>query len=100
MHMLKKESITFVVPSNDDYVYENNILASPLFNQEKNYQFIKQTGFPSASKAYNNGINQSNNEIIVFAHQDIVFPDFWEKELTCALAFLEEYDPDWGVIGC
>jgi hypothetical protein len=98
--MLKKGSISFVVPVNDDHVYENNIMASPIFKNNNNYQIIKQTGFVSASKAYNDGINQSENEIIVFAHQDIVFPDFWENELTRALVFLEENDPDWGVIGC
>jgi hypothetical protein len=98
--MSKTNSITFVVPVNDEYVYESNFMESPLFKKNNKYQIIKQTGFKSASIAYNQGINKSENEIIVFTHQDVVFPEFWEKELTDALAKLEKNDPDWGVLGC
>jgi hypothetical protein len=92
--------MTFVVPVNDESVYENNFLASPLFKQQNRFQIIKQTGYKSASIAYNRGIHQSENEIMVFTHQDAVFPEFWENELTHALGILEEDDPDWGVLGC
>lgn len=98
--MRNNKSMSFVVPVNDDNIYKNNFMASPLFKCHNDYQFIKQIGFSSASKAYNDGIDKSTNEIIVFAHQDIVFPDFWHKELIRALEFLEETDPKWGVIGC
>jgi hypothetical protein len=59
-----------------------------------------QEGFPSASLAYNDAIDKSENDLIVFAHQDILFPAKWIDELRLALAQLEESDPSWGVLGC
>lgn len=97
--MEEKESMTFVVPVNDEDIFKKNFLSSPLFEIKK-YEIIPQRGFTAASKAYNDAIDRSHNDIIVFAHQDILFPIFWEKELLRSLNYLREFDPNWGVIGC
>jgi len=97
--MKRRKSITFVVPVNDEYIFSSNFMSSPLFEID-DYEIISQREFYSASKAYNDAIDRSQNDIIVFSHQDIILPAFWEKELLRSLNYLTEHDPKWGVIGC
>ena len=75
-------------------------MVSPCFCRPHPYQIIVQTGFSSAAKAYNDAIERSTNDLIVFAHQDIVFPEAWLTDLERALDSLKETDPRWGVLGC
>ena len=56
--------------------------------------------FPSAAKAYNEAIDRAANDLMVFAHQDMIFPESWPKQLEEALVYLEASDPGWGVLGC
>jgi hypothetical protein len=97
--MLTK-SITFVVASNSREILENNFLASPFLKGDHGHQVVIQEGFSSASKAYNNALEKSVNDLIVFAHQDILFATNWVSDLENALCALEKTDPNWGVLGC
>lgn len=92
--------ITFVVAVNNRQIYENNFLASLCFESEHPHQILAQEGFSSAARAYNDAIDKSDNDLIVFAHQDILLPRGWIKDLQDALESLEESDPTWGVLGC
>jgi hypothetical protein len=92
--------ITFVSAVNDRKVFENNFLISPIFASPHSHQIIVQSGFPSAAKAYNEAIDKSENDIIVFCHQDIIFPSNWLTNLQRALKYLDGTDPNWGVLGC
>lgn len=92
--------LSFVVAVNNREIFQNNIQASPLFARIPDAQVIVQEGFPSASKAYNDGFGKAENDIVVFAHQDIVFPAGWADNLQKALHHLERVDPNWGVLGC
>lgn len=94
------EAITFVVPVNDWQVCERNLLASPLFHGDHPYQILTQVGFSSAARAYNDGLEQAENDLVVFAHQDAWFPESWMDDLRSALAYLALADPAWGVLGC
>jgi hypothetical protein len=40
------------------------------------------------------------NDLIVFAHQDIILPSAWLSQLASALEGLEVENPHWGVVGC
>jgi hypothetical protein len=91
--------ITFVVPVNDEGVFNANFMSSPLFKINE-YEIIKQKNFPSAGMAFNDAIERSSNDIIVFSHQDIIFPAFWENEFRKSINYLQNKDPNWGVIGC
>jgi Glycosyltransferase like family len=92
--------ITFAVASNGREILRNNLLFSPCLRDSNAHQVLIQEGFLSASKAYNDAIDKSCNDLIVFAHQDVIFPDTWIHQLETALDKLDTEDPNWGVIGC
>ncbi len=99
-HTKLAEAITFVSATNDRGILESNFLASPILAPGFPHQILIQEGFSSASLAYNDAIDKSENDLIVFAHQDILFAANWIEDLRLALARLEETDPNWGVLGC
>ncbi len=75
-------------------------MASSCFLGSHDHEILVQRGFSSAAKAYNDAIARSRNDLIVFAHQDILFPASWLSDLHSALRSLEVSDPKWGVLGC
>lgn len=91
--------ITFAVAVNDERVFQSNFLASPCFQGSHPHQVLVQKGFGSAAKAYNDAIEKSTNDLIIFAHQDIFLPNTWLQQLGDALHWLEINDPAWGVVG-
>lgn len=92
--------ITFVVAVGDEAILENNFLASPCLAAGHTHQVLIQRGFKSAAVAYNDAIARSANDLIVFAHSDMLFPKSWLSDLGRALDSLEATDPCWGVLGC
>lgn len=98
--MIMREGITFAVAVNDRDLLERNLLASPHFNDRRSYPLLIQKGFASAAAAYNDAIEKSATELIVFCHQDMFFPGSWIADLRRALDHLERHDPEWGVLGC
>jgi hypothetical protein len=94
------EAITFVAAANSRPILENNFLASPWLEGEHGNEVLVQEGFASAGKAYNAAMDKSANDLMVFAHQDILFGRSWVEDLRRALEALEKTDPNWGVLGC
>ena len=92
-------SITFAAAVNRRDILEKNLLASPCLQSPHPHQILVQEGFSSASQAYNNAIQKSRNELIVFVHQDMILPNLWLADLEKALGHLEVNDPNWGVLG-
>jgi Glycosyltransferase like family len=92
--------LTFVVATNNREILKNNFQASPCFLESSPHQILIQEGFASAAKAYNDAINKSENDLIIFVHQDVVLPREWIEDLERALNYLDKDDPRWGVIGC
>jgi hypothetical protein len=95
-----KPGITFVAAVNDRRVLEDNLLSSPCFRNRHGHEILIQEGFNSAARAYNDALDRSRNDLIVFIHQDMILPEPWLGELENSLAFLETHDPAWGVLGC
>jgi len=93
--------VTFVVnKSGNPSVFQNNFAASPCLDGIPPDRIIVQEGFSSASIGYNDAIEKSKTDLIVFAHQDVYFPTDWLSEVNRSLRILEKSDPDWGVVGC
>jgi|SRR5580698_7155186 hypothetical protein len=94
------QDVTFVTTrSGDPSLIERNFAASPCFNGIANDRIIVQEGFSSAAAAYNDAIDRAQTDIIVFAHQDVYFPEKWLGDLNRSLKILDVMDEDWGVLG-
>ena len=98
--MPELEPITFVVAINKRDVLEQNFLASPCLRDPHPHQILLQENFKSAALAYNDAIDKSLNDLIVFCHQDMFFPASWISQLRESCARLDAEDPNWGVLGC
>lgn len=92
--------ITFAVAVNDRSVFRSSLIASPCLSPSCGHELLVQEGFVSAAAAYNDAITRSSNDLIVFAHQDVIFPRAWERQLNRAIDQLRVVDPNWGVLGC
>lgn len=91
---------TIAVAVNNMEVLRKNLYLSPgLFGEGRNQLVIKQE-FPSASLAYNSAIDEAENDIIVFVHQDVYLPEGWFSDLQQCIAYLEGARIQWGVLGC
>ena len=88
---------SLIVASNDDVVLGDSLLRSPELSQAR--EVIVERGHSSAAAAYNSGIARASGEVLVFIHQDVYLPAGWFQDFSRALLWLEEYDPDWGVLG-
>jgi hypothetical protein len=92
--------VTFVATCNDPALLKNNFEASPAVRNPRVAQVIIQKGFKSAALAYNDAIDRARTDVIIFAHQDVYFPENWLEDLDRALLILETKDPNWAVLGC
>jgi hypothetical protein len=93
-------AFTFVAAVNDQSILINNLMASPCFRGPHPHQILIQTGFQSAASAYNDAMTKSVNDVVIFVHQDMLFPEAWPLQLERSLQFLDRTNPDWGVLGC
>jgi hypothetical protein len=94
-----QECFTVSVAVNDMNVLQRNLYLSPAINKE-NLQVIIKRDYRSAALAYNEAIDEATNDIIIFVHSDIYFPDTWFSSLRKALSCLENEKVNWGVLGC
>ena len=92
-------NVTFAVAVNSRQLLEHNFMQSPCFRKPHDYQILIQENFSSAAAAYNDAIDNSRNDLIVFCHQDVFLPENWLSQLDEALNYLEATDPRWGVLG-
>lgn len=98
--MSSDRTFTFVVAVNNRDVLTRNVLASPCLQNQSPHQLMLRENFSSASCAYNSALMLAANETIIFAHQDMFFPEGWIRDLNRSLDILDAEDPDWGVLGC
>ncbi len=87
-----------VAAINDDDVLQRNLLASPDVKSGQ-LQLVECRGFKSASLAYNHGLAASQEDIVLFVHQDVYLPKGWLAKVDQKISDLEQLDPDWAVLG-
>jgi hypothetical protein len=58
-----------------------------------------ERGAPSASIAYNRGLDATTAPYLIFAHHDVYLPPGWDRVLTERLAELDAQDPNWALFG-
>lgn len=91
-----KDQFCVVVASNDAASLERNLMASPMIRD--GIPVNVQIGAPSASIAYNRGLDETEAPIVIFAHQDVYFPPGWEEKLSAQIAAVAARDPNWALI--
>ena len=91
-------SVGIVAAVNDETVLNENLKRSPSIESGV-VPLLVLRAQPSASRAYNAGLDATSHDIIVFAHQDVYLPAPWLDNLLDAIATLERDQPPWGVIG-
>lgn len=95
--LLGLADLCIVVASNNDECLGRNLLASPLV--QMGVQIHIERGAPSASVAYNRGLAATSAPIVIFAHQDVYFPQGWEARLFAAIAALQAQGANWALLG-
>lgn len=84
--------ISLVIATNNQQVLNDNIMRSKL---ARNCELVLQQGFTNIGKAYNAAITKG--DIVIYAHQDVFFPDSFEEELLKSVDKLK--NENWGVLG-
>lgn len=93
----KLNAWSLIVAVDDDQVLKQTLLRSPAIDAR--CEILLKRGYKSAGKAYNAGISDASNEILVFAHQDVYLPADWPDKLSRALTRLGSLDFRWSVLG-
>jgi arylsulfatase A-like enzyme len=98
-----RRPISFVVAVNDDEELRHNLLSSPIaadpFHQWILVDNKRNRHFKDITRLYNEALEQAQNELVFFFHQDVYLPAGWESQLHKSLRELEAEDLHWGVIG-
>jgi hypothetical protein len=88
---------TLVSAVNNEEVLRSCLLNSPDVRSAS--EVILQRGYASAANAYNRALEKAKTDLVIFAHQDIYFPEGWLDCLRRTLDLLSDTDPHWGVLG-
>jgi hypothetical protein len=93
-----KNSIHLYCVSNNERTLKRDLLRSPdIVAGSVTVTVIR--GALAASAAYHDAISAADSDILIFAHQDIYFPEGWFTGLQAACEMLSLMDPDWAVAG-
>lgn len=87
-----------VAAVNDDQVLQRNLRASPDIKSGQLY-LVECRGFKSASLAYNHGLASTQEDIVIFVHQDVYMPKGWLTKVDQKISELDQLDPNWAVLG-
>ena len=96
---MKQDNFTIVAAVNDTEVLQKNLCLSPDI-KNGSIQLITKRNYRAASLAYNEAIEEADNEIILFVHQDVYLPETWFSSFKKSLSYLEKEQINWGVLGC
>lgn len=91
-------SVQLFCVANNKHILARDFLRSPEINAGcVSLEIIWDAA--SASIAYNDAVNRASADILVFAHQDIYFPQGWFRKLKEVCDRLTSMDPSWAVAG-
>jgi hypothetical protein len=98
---MQNETFSFVVAVNNHQILQANLLRSPSIAENASPpQVIIKENFSSAGAAYNSGLDDAINDLVIFIHQDMYLPADWLHKVAGAIRSLEETGQRWGVLGC
>jgi len=98
---MNDRALSIVVAVNNRRILQNNLLRSPaLADSAHRHQIIVKENFTTAGAAYNSGLDDARNDLVVFIHQDMYLPAGWMQQLSGAIRTLDAAGENWGVLGC
>jgi hypothetical protein len=89
--------ICAVSPVNNESILEQNLLRSPAITD--GLPLLAMRGYKSAALAYNDAIDQTSTEFLVFVHQDVYLPAGWVDHVLKCIVEVGEINPNWAVLG-
>lgn len=95
--MIDSAQFSVVAAVNDEEILSENLAASPLFSE--NISLSPMRAYSRAGAAYNAGLDATQSEILIFAHQDVYLPRPWLKQLRKGIQEVEAVNQRWAVIG-
>lgn len=90
--------LAVVVACNNEGILNANLRRSPIIAEGRVPLHVEWHA-PSAAVAYNRGLEATDSELVIFAHQDVFLPRGWEVLLRRRIAALERRDPNWALVG-
>lgn len=91
--------LAIVAAVNKPDILAANLAKSPMVTSGQ-VPLLSEMGHARPGLAYNAGLDRCGDaDVVIFAHQDVYFPPAWESQLRTALAYLNEHDPKWAVLG-
>lgn len=89
-------TFAIVTASHSDAILDANLRRSPCLTH---IPLHIERNAPSASIAYNRGLDATTAPCIVFAHHDVYLPPGWDALLQKRLTELDALDPNWALFG-
>ena len=90
------DSIRLICASNNAAILRDNLMRSPCLS-DLPLSVIEDA--PSAAAAYNRGLDQSREDVLVFLHHDVFLPAGWDMLLRQRIHEVAALDPNWAMIG-
>jgi len=94
-----RKDIVIICAVNNDESLERDLKSSPMVRSGEIPAFFYR-GARSAGEAYNAGIEATQEEYMIFVHQDVYLPRDWHLAVLRNIELLESRDASWGVLGC
>lgn len=95
----KTTPLSFVVCVSDDARLDVNLLRSPCLQKGTPHELLLMRKCKSVAEAYNRGLEQAKNEVVVFVHQDVYLPRGWPERLLEQMKLAEDRFGKVGVFG-
>lgn len=94
--------ISFVVVHfSDDYfqnILRSECIRNPL-NEVITIDNRNNLFYDNLGQAMNAGLDRARHDLVAVVHEDVLLPDGWQQKFESSLMELEEFDPDWGLLG-
>lgn len=93
--------ISIITCVNDFDKYEKHV-HSPFADSSQNVELIaidNTANGLSIPQALNQGLKKASGRIVVFCHQDVIFPQEWIEKLFEQISIIEKTNQNWGVLG-
>jgi hypothetical protein len=94
-----RDKMAIVCAVNNEESLERDLLSSPLL-RDGQVPVVTIRDAKSAGEAYNAGLRATDQEYIIFVHQDVYLPRGWDLELSRNIQRLRQERAPWAVLGC